>query len=413
MKPEHSVESRVSARVLVLSMFFAPCQEVGGKRFSFLSRYLSSAFPEYHVLARKERQDVADRTAFSGNVHRCRMVPWFPPTTKHGAAYRLRRIWAKWICQIDPYIGWVLPAVVRGIRLIRKHDINVVIVTVPAFSAALAALMIARMARVKLILDYRDEWTNNMTTYRKPFGRYLSKALERAAVSQASAIVLCTDVMRRDFEKSFGELSSAVRTVIYNGFEHEEFQPNVLSPRIDTNMIYAGNLYGNRQLSVIAPALRELMRTGDISARTFRLHVFARLSAAQRAEIRKEGLEDIVQIHNPVSYDEIRGIFKGADILFLPSGDEVNYAVPFKFFDYLAARRPIFAVASRASAVYELMQSVDCGVFAEIGNQLEISAALSGLVANKKSYTFDGIERFMWQKSAARYASVIEDVAID
>jgi glycosyltransferase involved in cell wall biosynthesis len=388
-------------------MFFAPCSEVGGKRFSYLSQYLSREFSAYHVLARHEREPVTDPTAFQGNVHRKRMVPYYPSRRKRGVWHRLSRLWAKWLCQVDPQIGWVVPATISGVRLCRKHRLNIVIVTVPSFSSIIAAVLVSKISRCKLIIDYRDEWTNHFVSYRRPFGKYICPALERMAIRQASAIVVCTDNMRADFKRAFVTSAKIPVEIIYNGYDAIEDASLEATQREQISMMYAGTLYGKRQVTMLAPALLELLNSGAISAESFRLHVYSRLRPEQIADLERCGIAPFVEIHEPVPYVTIRRVMRESDILFLPSGDEFNYAIPFKFYDYLSARRPILAVASSESAVRKVMTKVNCGEFAEIGNTGEIVQAVTTLIGNMDGYTFQGVERFEWQNSATQYISLL------
>src|SRR5687768_15521263 len=104
------------ARVLVLSMFLAPCKEVGGKRFTYLSPHLAAACGDYHVLARREKVALGDTAAFDGKVHRVRMLPHYPPTRIRGTLHsKLIQAWIRWFCVVEPYIGWVVPAIVKGV----------------------------------------------------------------------------------------------------------------------------------------------------------------------------------------------------------------------------------------------------------------------------------------------------------
>lgn len=396
-----------AARVLVLSMAFAPCREVGGKRFSYLSQHLSRRCADYHVIARRESDHYKDSTAFSGNVHRTAMIPYWPP--RKGGKFKniLARAWAQSFCMVDKYIGWVLPATIAGIRLCREKKCNVVVVTVPQYSAIIAAVAISMATKAKLIVDYRDEWTNYRTKYPKPFGRFLCPIIERFAIRRASAVVLCTDIMHSDFVRAFGSIAPREIEVIYNGFERIDADSPGMLRNHQTSMIYAGTFHGRRRLSVIAPALAQLLREGVISEDSFCFNIYSRLRDRDYALIDELGISGIVQVQERVPYDKILTVMRSSDILFLPSGDEVQYAVPFKFFDYLSVGRPILAVAARQSTVDQLMRSIECGEFAEIGNTSAIAGALKLLLQQEKSYSFNGAERFLWKNAAEQYFQLI------
>lgn len=404
---------RPNARVLVISMSFAPCADVGGKRFNYLSKYLSNRLADYHVLARREKDAFEDSTAFRGNVHRVSAFPHFPPGRGNVIKRKLLRIWARWLCPIDPHFGWVLPATIRGIQLCRRNQLNTVVVTVPYFSALIAATTIARLTRSKLIIDYRDEWTNFWSKSYGPIGRFLYPRIERTAIRQASAAVLCTDIMKCDFLKAFGKIAPRQLEVIFNGFEFDEEKGTDVFQNGLTNMVYAGNFHGKRRLAAIAPVLSMMIAAKKISGHTFRFHLYSKLNIDDQSTISRFGLGSIIEVHEPVPYDTIKKIMKASDILFLPSGDEVRYAVPFKFFDYLSARRPILAVASTQSTVNQLMRTIDCGEFAEFGDMTAIEKSLTTLLRQEKTYSFSGADEYRWSRAADRYVDFIDRVIQD
>jgi glycosyltransferase involved in cell wall biosynthesis len=157
-------------------------------------------------------------------------------------------------------------------------------------------------------------------------------------------------------------------------------------------MVYAGNFYGRRDLSVIAHVLADMKRDGDISAAGFQFHLYSNLTEQDRGLIRELALDDVVQVHGSVNYQEGQQSMREADILFLLSGDDVYYAVPFKFFDYLRANRPILAVAPKTSMIARLMAEVDCGECADFANSFDIRRALCSLISGQHTYSFEGAD---------------------
>jgi glycosyltransferase involved in cell wall biosynthesis len=392
-------------------MCFAPCREVGGKRFSFLSHYFSQWCGEYHVLARREKAPVEDSEAFVGNVRRLRMFPYYSPQTSNWITRQFLKIWARWLCIADPFFAWVIPAIFQGLRICRRYRIETIIVTVPYFSSLIAAIVLSRITGASLIVDYRDPWTNHQVSFPGIFGGFVSRFIERAAVRQASAIVFCSEIMKEQFFDAFASDAPDRLEVIYNGFDpRSEEQSRKSSDSDHVDMLYAGNFYGRRDLSVIAPVLAEMKHDGDISASDFQFHLYANLTERDRALIREWDLYDVVQVHGLVSYQEAQRLMRKADILFLLSGDDVSYAVPFKFFDYLRAKRPIFAVAPKTSMIARLMDDVDCGECADFASSTDIRRALCQLIAGHNSYSFAEADKFHWSNAAQRYFQLIIDV---
>jgi glycosyltransferase involved in cell wall biosynthesis len=213
--------------------------------------------------------------------------------------------------------------------------------------------------------------------------------------------------MRDDFKRDFSDITLPRLDVVFNAFEDYESHTEVLADDERITMLYAGTFYGTRRLSIIATVLSDMLRAKEISATTFRLQLFTNISDDDRTLIQELGIANLVEIHKPVPYEQIKKIMCAADILFLPSGEEHAYAIPFKFFDYISVRRPILAVAPLNSSINQLMDDIDCGEFAELGSQDGVARALERLLDKEKQYTFEGSEQFRWENSAQQYIKII------
>jgi glycosyltransferase involved in cell wall biosynthesis len=342
------------------------------------------------------------------------MIPHFSFAKKTGVRKYLYRIWERWLCVIDPFSGWVLPALWTGLRLCRSYDLNIVIVTVPAFSPLVSATVISKLTGARLIIDYRDPWTNLPARRNQgPIRDRLNRLIERWSIRSASAVVCVTEIMRDDFRAAFRDILPPTVEVVYNGFDRLPVVSAISDNDSCLEMLYAGSFYGSRKLSSIAGVLAEMLASGEINTTNFRFSIYSRLETEDYELIKKLRLSDIIQVNTPVPYEIIKEKMAQADILFLPSGEEFPYAIPFKFYDYLSAGKPILAVSPRGSSVHQMMTDIDCGEWAEFRNKDSIKAALNTVMERREAYTFEGAERFQWEYSAADYWKVITSVLDD
>jgi len=109
-----------------------------------------------------------------------------------------------------------------------------------------------------------------------------------------------------------------------------------------------------------------------------------------------------------VPYEEIIRYMKASDILLLISGSRVNYAVPFKFFDYLSVKRPILAIAPEDSGVADIMNDIDCGRVASLNSRASITENLRRMLFENKTYTFSGSRKYTWDEVGQRYVEIID-----
>jgi glycosyltransferase involved in cell wall biosynthesis len=398
--------------ILIVLFSFAPNGKVGSRRFGFLSKIFEEQYFNCYILAPKEKYYLYkdNSVPFGGTVYRTGMYPPFTlPVSKYTFFERAcHRIWSSYFSLKDPYTGWILPSLLQGLKIIRKHKIEVIIVSVPPITPIISALLLSRLTKTRLIIDYRDPWTTNPLFFKETFvKKKLSRFVEKLVVKQASDMVFCSEIMRDEFLEHFSRYTKARSHVITNGLTINNNVSPLYLDKTKKVMLYAGNFYGERKLQLLLGPLSQLQRKGIINNNNFCLYLFSVLSEGDRKNIKEYGLNEIIREHPLVEYQKIIKYMKGSDILFLPSGSDVKYAIPFKFFDYLSVKRPIFAIASRNCAVADLMGQVDCGKLAYIDDQNSIQESLQEMVSENRTYSFSGFEQFGWHAIAKKYADVI------
>lgn len=399
--------------LLIISLLFAPDTRVGAKRFTILSKILEKTYGCLHVLTIDENQiPNKDRTLKGGGtIHRVKMYPLFPNNKSNNIFLRtFYSLWRDYLCVIDPYSGWILPAFIKSLSIIKRYNIENIIITGPFFSPVVIGILLSVFSRTKIILDYRDPWSTHGWENLNLFKKNTNILIEKIAVRLASGFVFCSRIMKRNFLNHFNEDPSKQYSVITNGcYSNDIVTPLTLGTSQKT-MLYAGNFYGERTLSIIARPLANLVKDGIITKETFQFHILGNLNENDRSTIHKYYLEDIIIEHPRVAYWKMFRYLKGADFLFLPSASNVEYAIPFKFFDYLSVRRPIFSVAPKESAVAQIMQEIECGIFSDINNEASIQNGLKKLIRSTPTKIFTNSEQYSWKMIAAQYIRLINTI---
>jgi hypothetical protein len=345
----------------------------------------------------------------AGKKHCAPMYPFFYPKVEAKNIFQkiFRKIWIDYLYLVDPFCGWIIPAIIKGFKVIKDNRISIIISTGPPFSAMLVGYFLNIMTNTKLILDYRDPWSNRKRKHIRILNKKLNAFLEKKVIRRASALVFCSKIMMEDFKNYLGRHTNATYHIITNGFENRiEIEPRSANNG-KLNIVYAGNFYGERSIEIIVNPLLNLINKGIIKNDGFELNIFGELGSKDIQIIKKFGLHKIINQHSWLPYDQIIKYLKGADILLLISGSDVRYAIPFKFFDYLSVKRPIFAIAPINSAIVELIREIDCGHFASIDNQYSIQESLESMLLEPREYSFYGMDKYSWDVIAKKYLRLI------
>lgn len=279
------------------------------------------------------------------------------------AAKRALRGAANILLQPDPQVLWNSRAIEAGLRVLgqRKHD--AIFVTAPPFSSLLIGAELARRTGLPLVLDYRDEWSiSNSYLENKRLG-WLSRTWQQhqqsLCVRAASALVATT----QHSAASLQEVARASEcrplvTHIYNGFDTADFHdgPPLLpdaaletanDPAQPYKLAYIGTLWNLTSVEPVVRAVRQLAeRSSDLASR-LELHFVGRRTAAQEELLDQLGPLPCRVVRQPyLDHDAALRLMRSADGLCLLLSDlpEAGRVVPAKMFEYLAVRRPIFAI---------------------------------------------------------------------
>lgn len=278
-------------------------------------------------------------------------------------AKRALRGTANLLLQPDPQVLWNSQAIEAGLRILgqRKHD--AIFVTAPPFSSLLIGAELARRTGLPLVLDYRDEWSiSNSYLENKRLG-WLSRTWQQhqqcRCVRAASALVATTQHSAKSLQQvARASGSRPLVTHIYNGFDAADFHdgtPPLPDAALETasdpsqsyKLAYLGTLWNLTSVEPVVRAVRQLSeRSPDLAAR-LKLQFVGRRTAAQDELLDQLDTLPCRVIRQPyLDHDEALRLMRSADGLCLLLSDlpEAGRVVPAKMFEYLAVRRPIFAI---------------------------------------------------------------------
>jgi glycosyltransferase involved in cell wall biosynthesis len=169
--------------------------------------------------------------------------------------------------------------------------------------------------------------------------------------------------------------------------------------------VSTGNRYKN--IAGVLNVLSELKRSGT----QFRLvRVGRKLNEAEQRLARSLGIEDAIDDKGRVSDDELVRLYNAVDLLLFPSFWE-GFGWP--VLEAMACGLPI--VSSSADALRELAR--DCALYADAEDVDGLASAVLTITGSdhvERSLSSAGMARaalFSWERSAAAYARVYEEVA--
>ena len=254
--------------------------------------------------------------------------------------------------------GWYAHALARGLGMIACERPDVLYATGGPWTTFLVARDLARLTRLPLVLDYRDPWTANPSVWRagNSFEK-LALRLEKTVVRRANWIIANTDVLRETLITTHGEWVGKRTVVIHNSFDAADYETPEPARESVFTLSYAGALYDAHSPEPILRAVAALIERRPTLRGRFRVRLVGAGAPRVASQVRALGLEDVILVQEPVSHAEAVRLQRAAHalLLLLTVPSDHSTFVPSKLFEYVAARRPIFAV-TRGGALDRLLR---------------------------------------------------------
>jgi glycosyltransferase involved in cell wall biosynthesis len=375
-------------KILLISCYFPPTGGSQVQRALSLARYLPDNGFSVHVLTVRNPQvptfdqELVSRIPSSVQVHRTLTLE--PPfhlrkkiwsrlkggpsaRTAHvafptrGMKAAISGLVSRALCP-DPQTLW-RPTATRAMRkLIQKHRIGNVIVTAPPFSALQIGVAAKRLfPNVRLTLDFRDEWEFFARTFAFHGSEYVynqCKVMEAEAIHVADHVVAVTGAALETIRRRYPAEPESKFSLVPNGYDAEFFQAHPLRLRQADSclrVVHTGTLCSYtspdaylQAIDRLAPKLQSCLRTTFVGriAEEFPRDLFASRSAK-------------IELVDFLPQRQARELTEDADLLLLVGLDPLS--VSGKFYEYLAARKPILAFAPVGRDVADILKRTGCG----------------------------------------------------
>jgi len=394
------------SRTLAILHQFPPDRAVGAQSCAQICRYLPSFDWDVSVLTVHERYFRVDQhpsNGYSGTVIRTGVIPhpfefyrWlkartFEPErqiqpTSHGSekGSSLRRSIRSLLEVPDSYTGWILPAVLSGLGAIRRERIDCLFSSGPWWTNHLVALVLAQITGVPWVAHFRDSWAQGYWVKSvTPLSIRIEKALERAVVKRAAAVVCVTEMQTEMLRAANRDVPESKFTTIPNGYDDAEWDSTPASPAAEGRnekfvITYAGNLYHGRSPYPLFRALHSLIDSGRVQRDEIHVELLGMCEMAEGAKVLNVaetlGVAPCVSMPGVLIKSEAIRRMQKSDLLLLLV-DEQNYSIPAKTYEYLRAGRPILAL-TRGGAVVGLLRETGGAWIVDPDETSEIESAV-------------------------------------
>ncbi|WP_404362239.1 glycosyltransferase [Marinobacter sp.] len=292
------------------------------------------------------------------------------------------------LCYFPDQAGpWIIPAVLKGRKLVRQNNLDVIFATGSPWSGLIAGYLISKTTGKPLIVDFRDPWVNN--PFHQSKGQLLDRwgaTLEEKVVNHAAAVSLNTEPLMEEFLQRYPDLDRDKFFVMPNGIDHRDFEHirQEAPQERDENTLslcHAGFLYGVRDPAPLLDALRKVNKTLEGTDQRI---VFTQIGDVSLSYDIRQTYSDLIDkgvfiLEAAKPYQACLQLLAAADIVVnIQSGTKTQ--IPSKLYDYLAINRPILHLTPKTGALGRLVEKYQLGTCIEFESTDELEDYLSAKV---------------------------------
>lgn len=315
----------------------------------------------------------------------------------------------------DTRMLWIRPSVNFLLKYIKENGIDVIISTGPPHSMHMIALGLKKRLGIKWIADFRDPWTN--IDYYKDlkltaFSDRKHKRLEKEVLVNADTVISVGPTLSNELEL----LGAGKVVTITNGFDTEDMSDEMLVRDKKFSIVHIGSVNKDRNHEVFWSAIAELQSEHPSLKDDLEIRFVGKVDVSVFDRIKKYGLENNF-VHVPyIRHDEVFSAMKKANVLYLPVNNAPNAKgiLTGKFFEYMAARRPVLAVGLPDSDIGSIIRELKLGNIFNFADKQGIKEYIASLFLkfrnNQDVIVKADVSRYSRKNLTKRLCEVLEDI---
>jgi hypothetical protein len=313
----------------------------------------------------------------------------------------------------DTEKSWRSHALRAAEELLENERIDALMSVWPVTSH-LVAQAVHRKFALPWLADFPDPWSQSHNYPYSRIRKHFDEKLELRTIADADALTSSSPLVT---QRQAVFLKRSLVTIT-NGFDPESISLTV--PLADPFTItYTGTIYSGKQdPEKFLLALKKLLSLGKINSRQIRVRFYGKRYTWLDAMIVKHSLTEIVRQYGLVSREETLIKQRESHLLLLFNWEdaEENGVFPLKFFEYLAAQRPILAAGGfEHDYINHMLCETKAGIYA-----YDVNGIAEGVLRSYEEFirtgtvAFNGevtrIDQYSQKEMAHKFAVVLDSL---
>jgi len=272
---------------------------------------------------------------------------------------------------------WVKPSVKYLSAWLKENPVDAIISSGPPHSMHLIAMALKKRFDIPWVADFRDPWTK-IDFYNELHLSWLADRkhhrLEKKVVTTADCIVTVGNEMRKEFEA----LGAKKAATITNGFDTADRIEGEVEMDRKFTLAHFGTVNKARNPELLWKVLSDLVEENSDFAGDLELKFVGRLDNSAREAIQNYKLEHYLTKIDFLPHKEVLLKQRQSQVLLLLINQTHNAGgiLTGKFFEYLAAERPILAIGPTKGDVADILATAKAGVIVDFEDKALLKASI-------------------------------------
>jgi len=310
---------------------------------------------------------------------------------------------------------WIRPSVRFLSRYFKNNAPDLLITTGPPHSMHLIGLQLRKKLQIPWIADFRDPWTR-FYQYRdmliSKWADKQHKSLEKKVLQTADRVITVGWTIKGELEN----LGADKPLVITNGYDEQDFDhvPAFNNPHF--SIVHTGNISRSKNTLIFWKAIAELVQENESFSHDLEIRLAGKLDYTVHHAISDLHLESFVKKLGYQDHNEAIKEQKNATILLLMTSNTPysQGAIPGRLFEYLAAHRPILAIANPNSDMAKIIHETQAGEVINYDQKHHLKSAIIRFYNQYKKgpvhITSGGREKFSRKHLTAQLVDILNEL---
>ncbi len=317
----------------------------------------------------------------------------------------------------DARCFWIQPSIKFLSHYLQENKVDVIVSTGPPHSMHMIAKGVRNALNIPWVADFRDPWTNIDFYDQLMLTRWADKKHRRLELQVIQKADFVTTVTQEDAD-DFSNKGAQHTKCITNGYD-DEFHADV---QIDEKftLVHVGSIPPARNHEILWKVIQKLTSELPGFSEHFKLKLIGKTDISVRKSIHKYNIENYCDLIAYMPHAEAIEMQQSAQMLLLLVNNSGNAKsiLTGKFFEYLAAKRPVVAIGPTDGEMNRILQDSQAGDCADFNDEIGLEKILTSNFKKfqlQKQLTIDsqGIEKYSRRSLTHEMSQVFQQVILN